>query len=97
MFSADVVAGVLHHMNDDHNADNVLFVRAFAQVEPDSAVMTGFDHLGGTWAYTVGGVEHELTIPWSTEISERPEVRREIVKVYDLACEKLGVEPRPHA
>ena len=42
------------------------------------------------------GVEHELTIPWSTEISERPEVRREVVKIYDLACEKLGVQPRPH-
>ena len=30
------------------------------------------------------------------EITERPEIRREIVKVYDAACAKLGVEPRPH-
>lgn len=96
VFSPEVVAGVLHHMNDDHNADSLLFVHAFAGVEADSAVMTGFDHLGGTWSYTVGGVDHELTIPWATEISERPEVRREIVAIYDRACAKLGVEPRPH-
>ena len=96
VFSPEVIAGVLHHMNDDHTADSILFVRAFAGVEPDTAVMTGFDHLGGTWSYTVDGVEHEITIPWSVEISERPEVRREIVVIYDQACAKLGIEPRPH-
>lgn len=96
MFSPEVVAAVLHHMNDDHNADNILFVRAFAGVEPESARMTGFDHLGGDWAYTVDGVEHDLRIPWTQEISERPQVRREVVKLYDIACEKLRVQPRPH-
>ena len=30
-------------------------------------------------------------------ITERPEVRREIVALYDEACRRLGVEPRPHA
>jgi hypothetical protein len=35
-------------------------------------------------------------VPWSTEITERPEIRREIVVLYDAACAKLGIEPRPH-
>ncbi|WP_166869647.1 DUF2470 domain-containing protein [Salinibacterium sp. ZJ70] len=96
VFPPEVVAGVLHHMNDDHTADNILFVRAFAGVDPETATMTGFDGLGGDWVYTVDGVEHELRIPWSTEISERPEVRREVVVLYDKACAKLGIEPRPH-
>ena len=97
MFSPEVVAAVLHHMNDDHTDDNLLIVRAFGGVEPDTATMTGLDHLGGTWLYSVGDVEAELNVPWSQQISERPEIRREIVVLYDAACAKLGIEPRPHA
>jgi hypothetical protein len=29
-------------------------------------------------------------------ITERGEIRREVVALYDTACERLGVEPRPH-
>jgi len=99
VFSPEIVAAVLHHMNDDHTDDNVLIIRAFAGVEPDTdtATMTTLDHVGGTWTYTVDGTEHQLTVPWSREISERPEIRREVVVLYDAACAKLGIEPRPHA
>jgi len=97
VFSPEIVAAVLHHMNDDHTDDNVLIVRAFAGVEPDSATMTTLDHQGGTWSYTADGDTHELTVPWSREISERPEIRREVVVLYDAACAKLGIEPRTHA
>lgn len=96
-FSPDIVDAVLDHMNDDHRDDNVLIVRAFAARDVDSARMTDLDHRGGTWRYTVEGEEHELHVPWSSgEITERPEIRREIVVLYDAACAKLGVEPRPH-
>jgi hypothetical protein len=96
-FSPDIVDAVLAHMNDDHRDDNVLIVKAFAAREIDSAVMSDVDHRGGTWRYTSEGEEHELHVPWSSgEITERPEIRREIVVLYDAACEQLGVEPRPH-
>ena len=37
-------------------------------------------------------------MPWpGGPITERAEVRREIVALYDEACRRLGVEPRPHA
>ncbi|HTL40901.1 MAG TPA: DUF2470 domain-containing protein [Pseudolysinimonas sp.] len=97
-FSPDVVDAVLEHMNGDHPGDNVLIVRAFAGRDVDSAVMSDLDHRGGTWRYSSGGEELELHVPWSSgEIHERPEIRREIVVLYDAACEQLGVEPRPHA
>ena len=83
-------------MNGDHNDDNLLIARAFGNPDATAATMTTLDHRGGTWVYTADG-DHELTVPWSTEISERPEIRREVVRLYDLACEKLGLEPRPHA
>ncbi len=96
-FPADTVAGVLHHMNDDHLDDNLLIARAFGDRAATAAVMTTLDGSGGTWTYTVDGQERELTVPWTTEISERPEIRREIVVLYDRACATLGIEPRPHA
>jgi len=96
VFAPEVVAAVLHHMNDDHSPDNLLIVRAFAETEPDEARMVALDHVSGTWRYTVAGEEAELRLPWSHELSERPEIRREIVALYDAACAKLGVEPRPH-
>jgi hypothetical protein len=96
-FSPDVVDDVLAHMNGDHRDDNVLIVRAFAGRDADAAVMSDLDRRGGTWRYTFEGEEHELHLPWSSgEISDRPEIRREIVVLYDAACTQLGVEPRPH-
>ena len=94
-FSDDIVAAVLAHMNSDHNDDNLLIARAFGAQDATTAVMTTLDHTGGTWLYTADA-EHSLTVSWSTEIAGRAEIRREIVRLYDLACEKLGVQPRPH-
>ena len=54
--------------------------------------MTTLDEHGGTWEHD--GVE--LTLPWSTTISERAEIRREIVALYEAACARLRIEPRPH-
>lgn len=95
-FSADIVTGVLAHMNGDHNDDNLLIARAFGDRDATSATMTTLDHTGGTWSYSANGAQREVTVPWSAEISERPEIRREIVRLYDAACERLGIEPRAH-
>jgi hypothetical protein len=58
--------------------------------------MTTLDENGGTFAYTTGDEEREVTVPWTAPISERAEIRREVVVLYDRACGILGVEPRPH-
>ncbi|KQQ67535.1 DUF2470 domain-containing protein [Microbacterium sp. Leaf320] len=100
-FDADVVSAILRHMNGDHTDDNLLITRAFAPAdggEITDAVMTGLDGDGGAWEITREGLSSEVRVAWpSGPISERPAVRREVVALYDLACEKLGVEPRPHA
>lgn len=83
-------------MNDDHTDDSLLIARAFADPNATAATMTTLDGLGGTWVYTVDGEEREVVVPWTAEISERAEIRREVVVLYDRACEKLGLEPRPH-
>jgi hypothetical protein len=96
VFAPEVVEAVLHHMNDDHTDDNLLIVRAFAGRDPESARMIDLDHRGGTWRYTVAGDDAELHLPWSQELRERPQIRREIVALYDAACGQLGIQPRPH-
>lgn len=100
-FDTDVVGAVLRHMNGDHTDDNILIARAFAAPgdgEITDSVMTGFDGDGGRWQVTRGGATSELRVPWpGGPIDDRPAVRREVVALYDLACARLGVEPRPHA
>lgn len=99
-FDEATLAGVLRHMNDDHTDDNLLIARAFAgDGEPVDATMTGFDGDGGDWVVELdGGGSTTLRVPWpGGPITERLEVRREIVALYDAACARLGVEPRPHA
>lgn len=99
VFDDAVVSAVLTHMNDDHRDDNLLIARAFSPF-PDVLVstMTTFDGDAGQWhIVTAEGVEEVLRVPWpGGPIAERPAVRREIVALYDAACARLGVEPRPH-
>lgn len=99
-FDESVRGAVLSHMNDDHRDDNLLIARAFGPHDDVvSATMQGFDGDGGQWsAQTPDGAVIAFRVAWlGGPITERPEVRREIVALYDEACARLGVEPRPHA
>lgn len=99
-FDDSVIAAILGHMNDDHRDDNLLITKAFASgLDVVGASMTGFDGDGGDWTVELAdGTSTAVRVPWpGGSISERPEVRREVVALYDAACERLGVAPRPHA
>lgn len=97
-FDDSTVAAILRHMNDDHRDDNLLIVSAFGPSGAyRTARMTGIDGAGGDWtAETDAGDQIAVRVGWpGGEITERPEVRREIVALYDEACRRLGVTPRP--
>ena len=83
-------------MNGDHRDDSLLIARAFGNPAATDASMIGLDENGGTFAYSLAGQATEVTVPWTASISERAEIRREVVVMYDRACAALGVEPRPH-
>ncbi|MFF2631441.1 DUF2470 domain-containing protein [Microbacterium sp. NPDC058021] len=97
-FDDAAVSGVLGHMNHDHAADNLLIARAFGAADATDAVMTGFDGEGGEWLAVRGdGSRETVRVPWpGGSITERRDVRREIVALYDAACAMLGVDARPH-
>lgn len=94
-FDAAVVSAVTGHMNGDHPEDSMVIVRAFGAPEATSSVMVDLDTTGGVWQVTDAAGERQLRIDWlGGEISERPEIRREVVKLYRAACKQLGVKPR---
>ena len=96
-FDPAVVEAVLNHMNDDHADDNLLIARAFGDRSASGCRMVHVDHLAGHWVFeseTHG--EQPLRTMWTVPITERAEIRREIVVLYDRACAELDVAPRAH-
>lgn len=89
-----MVGAILHHMNDDHNDDSLVIVRAFAEPDATVAVMSGFDGETTSWDVTVDDETRTVNIPWLGPVVERADVRREVVNLYDRATEKLGLPPR---
>ncbi|MBL3688608.1 DUF2470 domain-containing protein [Leucobacter chromiireducens subsp. chromiireducens] len=90
-----MVAAVTGHMNGDHTDDNLLIARAFGYPEAMASTMVGVTGDAGVWRVVDPAGEHELSVAWPAgAISERPEIRREVVALYNAACEKLGVPAR---
>lgn len=87
-FTDDVIAAVLAHMNSDHRGDNLTIVRAFGSPDAGSARMVTLDEHGGTW---IADSNDEVRIPWSTTISERAEIRREIVLLHSEAVKRSAL------
>ncbi|WP_433220516.1 DUF2470 domain-containing protein [Dactylosporangium sp. CS-047395] len=94
-FTEDVIAAVSRHMNDDHEDDNVLIVRALGG-RPDAtgARMTGMDGEGIDFTATVNGQAVPVRVPFSRPLTERAEVRPEVVRLYREACAALGLPAR---
>lgn len=82
-------------MSDDHGEDNLIIARAHGATEATASQMIGLDGTAGVWRVTENGETRELTIPWpGGPITERPEIRREVVMLYRASCKVLGIEPR---
>jgi hypothetical protein len=86
-FDPAVVAAVVAHMNEDHLEDNLLIVRANGAPQATAASLKDVDGEAGTWE--VMGPEgpiDEVRIPWpGGPVSEREEIRREVMALYDAA------------
>lgn len=94
-FTPEVVRAVTAHMNDDHPEDTLLICRALGErPHAESARMVGLDGSGGDYLVTTADVSEPVRIPWSRPLTERAEIRREVVRQYRDACRRLGVVPR---
>ena len=96
-FSPEVVTAISRHMNDDHADDNVTIVRGLGgQAAATAATMTGMTPDGIVFAVTVPDGQTEVLIPWSEPITERAQVRMEVVRMHTEAAEALGLPAREH-
>ncbi|MBM7075132.1 DUF2470 domain-containing protein [Micromonospora sp. MMS20-R1-14] len=82
-------------MNDDHAADSLLICRTLGGC-PDAtrARVAGLDADGMDFAVTLDDIEVPVRVPFARRLTERPEIRREVVRMYEQACAALGVPPR---
>ncbi|GLZ81655.1 hypothetical protein Afil01_64620 [Actinorhabdospora filicis] len=82
-FAPEVIEAITHHMNTDHIADTLVICQgAGGRPDAEDARMTGFDATGADFAVTAAGVESAVRIAWARPLSERAEVRPEIVRLY---------------
>ena len=96
-FAPEVVEAIKRHMNGDHAEDCVVIVRALGgQPEATAAEMSNLDSEAVWFEATVGGQRQPVRIPFSQPLTERPQVRVEIVRMYTEACERLGLPTRNH-
>lgn len=95
-FPPEVIRAVCAHMNDDHVEDSLLIVRSLGGC-PDAvaASMSGLDTVAAHFTAVVDGADREVRVPWSAPITERAQIRVEVVRLYHDACAMLGVDPRP--
>lgn len=94
-FPDEVVAAICGHMNADHGADSLLIVRAQGgRPEASAAEMVGMDGDGADFDAIVDGASTPVRVPWSQPLTERAQVRPEVVRLYQEACAILGVPAR---
>lgn len=82
---------IMHHVNDDHVANLIEYLRAFGDV-PDAtaALMVGVDRHGfDIEAQTPAGTK-TVRIPWATRLERREQVREEMVRMAQEAQAKLS-------
>ena len=87
---ADHAAGILAHMNADHAEALVLYCRAFAGVEADSAAMEDVDYLGFRVRARVGEENQDLRINFSRPARTPKEARTVLVEMVRDARSTLG-------
>ena len=97
-FGPEVVAAVCRHMNDDHPDDSLLICRTLGnQPQAETARMVGLDAEGAEFEVTVDSARHTVRLPWSTTLTGRPQIRAEVVRMYEEACAAAGQTPRTAA
>ncbi|THV42297.1 biliverdin-producing heme oxygenase [Glycomyces buryatensis] len=90
-FSDDVIAAICKHMNTDHASDTLVMCQgAGDRPEATEASMTGLDAHGGDYVVVVDGEAETIRIPWARKLSERAEVRPEVVRIFTESQAQLS-------
>jgi putative heme iron utilization protein len=87
---ADVAAGIIEHMNQDHADALRLFCRAYANLEAEEAAMTAVDHLGFRMRVRIAERLQGVRLAFTREVRSAQEARTVLVAMVREAREKVG-------
>lgn len=91
-FSPDVVTAVLRHMNTDHADDCVVICRGLGGLPATTrAVMSDVDADAAYFEAAVDDRVVPVRIPFRQRLTERPQLRVEVTRMYHEACDRLGI------
>lgn len=96
VFTPDVIAQIMKHMNEDHGDDSLLICRAALRRQhgdtapPTAAVMSGMDAEGIDFRVTIDGIDSLVRVHFAYPLTERSQVRAEVTRLYREACELQG-------
>lgn len=86
-----VAPGILAHMNEDHADALVLYCRAFAGLDAETATMTAIDRLGFQVRARVGERSHGLRLAFPREVRSTGDARAVLVEmVRDARARAAG-------
>lgn len=94
-FSAEVVAAVCRHMNDDHADDSLLICRTLGgRPTATAARAVGVDGEGMQFEVEMDGESRRTAVRFGAPVSERAQIRLAVVELYELACAAAGIAAR---
>ena len=85
---ADVAAGIIQHMNEDHADALRLFCRAYAGLEAEEALMTSVDRLGFRLRVRTDERVQGVRLAFTHEVHSTQEARTALVAMVREAREK---------
>jgi putative heme iron utilization protein len=91
-FPPDVVEAICRHMNGDHAEDCRTMVVGLTGIQATSATMTGLDGDQAFLRADTADGPVDVALPWSRRLTDRAQVRVEVVQLHEQACRALGIE-----
>jgi hypothetical protein len=82
---ADAAAGIVAHMNADHQDAMILLARAFAGIEAQQATMTAVDRLGFHLRLKTEDGMKGARLAFLSEVSNAGETRKMLVEMVQQA------------
>lgn len=82
-FDTEAIAAVCSHMNEEHADDTLVICRgAGGRPAATAARMVTLDGDGADFTVTVDDREETIRIPWARWLTERAEIRPEVVRLF---------------
>jgi putative heme iron utilization protein len=91
---AEATVPICRHVNGEHVENLIEYLRAFTEVQDATdARMSAVDRDVMTIEAVTPTGAKTVTIPWSSRLERREQVREEMVRMTVEAKDKLGLDP----